>query len=252
MDGEPSTIGCWDEARDLLRCPGMWRILLVDDDAKFRAAVRANLERVGHTVHESGNGFSALALARTVKSDVAVLDVNLPDTRGTTVCQRMKGDEATSTMPVIMATACADEETKVEAFELGADDYLVKPFSFRELLLRMRVLLEGGTWCPAGVLRLGALTLDFDACRATVDGTRIDLSKAELTLLGTLSDPPQRVWTRDELLDSIWGVDSLVDHRVVDGLVRRVREKLGAHTAAIETVRRVGYRLADGRALDRT
>ena len=231
----------------------MWRILLVDDDARFRAAVRANLERVGHTVHESGKGLNAVALARTVKSDVAVLDVNLPDARGTTICERMKSERATSSMPVIIATACADEETKVEAFELGADDYLVKPFSFRELLLRMRVLLEGGTWCPAGVLTLGALTLDFGACRAVADGTRIDLSKAELTPLRTLSDPPRRVCTRDERLDSMWGVDSVVAHRVVGGLVRRVREELGAGTAAIETVRGVGYRLADtGRALDRS
>ena len=222
----------------------MWRVLLVDDDAKYRAAVRANLERVGHWVYELGRGLEAISIVRAVQCDIVLLDVNLPDTRGTAVCQCLKADPSTAGKPVIIATARSDEETRVEAFEHGADDFMVKPFSFRELLLRMRVLVEGVPMQPTGALRIGRLAVDFDTCRVVADGIRLHLSKTELALLRALSEEPLRVWPRDKLLDVVWGVEADVDDRVVDGLVRRLREKLGVCASCVETVRGVGYRLA--------
>ena len=221
----------------------MWRILIVDDDRKYRKLLRELFERAGHEVFEAGEGASAVGLAQTERPQVILLDFDLPDTRGSAVCRRLKNHPKTSSIPVAIVTGHGDEDTRVEGFEAGADDYVLKPFSFRELLLRIRVLIEGGPGRGGGVFSVGALVLDFDAHRVRVNGVQTALSRSELALLRSLCGQPPRVWTRDELLDSIWGLEADVDSRVVDGLVRRLREKLGSAADYVQTVRGVGYRL---------
>ncbi len=221
----------------------MWRILIVDDDRKYRGILRKHFERVGHQVYEAGEGETAISLAELERPEVILLDFQLPDARGSTICQRLKRHPSTATMPVAIVTAHDREAICVECFDAGADDFVLKPFSFRELLLRIRVLVEGGPWRATGVLSFAQVTVDFDTHRVRVNGAATVLSRPELALLRSLGATPHRVWTRDELLDAIWGREVHLDGRVVDGLVRRVREKLGSAAACIETVRGVGYRL---------
>jgi two-component system phosphate regulon response regulator PhoB len=222
----------------------MWRILIVDADRKYRKLLRDHFERVGHVVIEAGDGRLALGLAEVERPQVILLDLDLPDARGPTVCRRLKDNPKTAAIPIAIVTGHGDEETRVEGFEAGADAYVLKPFSVRELLLRIRVLVEGGPSLGGGVFSFGPLALDFDAHRVRVAGIQTELSRTELSLLRSLCKQPPRVWTRDELLASVWGMDADVDSRIVDGLVRRVREKLGSAANCIETVRGVGYRLA--------
>jgi two-component system phosphate regulon response regulator PhoB len=224
----------------------MWRVLIVDDDQKYRKILRDHFERVGHEVFETGEGGLAIAIAETERPHAILLDFDLPDDRGSNVCRRLKAYPKTASIPVAIVTAHGEEETRVEGFEAGADDYVLKPFSFRELLLRIRVLVEGGPSHSVGALSLGTLNVDFDTYRVRVDGMPTELSRSEFALLRALCGRPPRVWTRDELLDSIWGLDADVDGRVVDGLVRRLREKLGKAADCIQTVRGVGYRLDAG------
>ena len=205
--------------------------------------LREHFERAGHQVCETGEGESAIGLAEMERPQAILLDFDLPDARGSSICRRLKAHPNTSPIPVAIVTARSEEETRIEAFEAGADDYVVKPFSFRELLLRIRVLVDGGPQRGAGVLSLGTLVVDFDARRVRVNGAPAELSRSEFALLRSLGARPSRVWTRDDLLDSIWGLEANVDSRVVDGLVRRLREKLGRAADCIQTVRGVGYRL---------
>jgi len=224
----------------------MWRILIVDDDRRYRKVLREHFERVGHEVFETGEGEPAIGLAEIERPEVILLDFDLPDANGSSICRRLKAHPKTSSIPIAIVTAHGDEATRVESFEAGADDYVLKPFSFRELLLRIRVLVEGGRNCATGTFSVGALAVDFDTHRVRVEGVQTELSRSELALLRSLCGRPPRVWTRDELLDSIWGLDAEVDSRVVDGLVRRLREKLGSAAECIQTVRGVGYRLHIG------
>lgn len=221
----------------------MWRVLVVDDDRKYRKILKEHFERAGHEVFETGEGELAIGLAELERPQVILLDFDLPDARGSTICRRLKAHSRTSSIPVAIVTAHGDEDTRLEGFEAGADDFVLKPFSFRELLLRIRVLVEDGPNRATGVLSVGTLAVDFDTHRVRVDGIQTELSRSELALLRSLSGRPPRVWTRDQLLDSIWGLDADVDSRVVDGLVRRLREKLGKAADCIQTVRGVGYRL---------
>jgi two-component system phosphate regulon response regulator PhoB len=222
----------------------MWRILIVDADRKYRKLLRDHFERVGHVVVEAGEGGPAIRLAEVEPPHVILLDLDLPDARGSTICRRLKASPKTAVIPIAIVTGHGEEEARVEGFEAGADAYVLKPFSFRELLSRIRALIEGEPSRSGGVFSFGPLALDFDADRVRVDGVATELARTELALLRSLCKQPPRVWTRDELLDSIWGMDADVDSRVVDGLVRRVREKLGNAADCIETVRGVGYRLA--------
>ncbi|MES1184674.1 MAG: response regulator transcription factor [Myxococcales bacterium] len=221
----------------------MWRILIVDDYLSYRRILRERFKRLGHQVYETGEGELAIGVAETERPQVILLDFDLPDARGSNICQRLKANSATSSIPVAIVTAHGEEDTRVEGFEAGADDYILKPFSFRELLLRIRGLVEGGPRRRTGVFSVGTLSVDFDTHRVWVNGVSTELSRSELSLLRSLCGHPPRVWTRDELLDAIWGLDADVDSRVVDGLVRRLREKLGGAADCIQTVRSVGYRL---------
>jgi two-component system phosphate regulon response regulator PhoB len=168
----------------------------------------------------------------------------LPDMVGTDICRQIKNDPATRQIPVIMVTAKGEEVDRVVGFELGADDYVTKPFSVRELILRVRaVLRRGEVSAPTTILRVGTLALDTEAHRATVEGREILLTALEFRLLHTLLLRRDRVQSRETLLHDVWGLDITVETRTVDTHVKRLREKLGSAGALIETVRGVGYRL---------
>ena len=220
-------------------------ILIVDDEPDMVESLRYNLEREGHTVHAAGDGPAALrALAQGAPPDLVLLDLMLPGCSGTEVCRRMRLDERTRAVPVIMISARSDEIDRVVAFELGVDDYVAKPFSVRELMLRVRAILRRhhGDPRPGGELVHERLRVDLDGHRAWVDGEPVLLTALEFRLLAALLARRGRVQTRDALLADVWGAQVDVTTRTVDTHVQRLRRKLGPAANYIETLRGVGYR----------
>jgi two-component system phosphate regulon response regulator PhoB len=186
-----------------------------------------------------------LKLAREQKPDLVLLDLMLPDLSGTEVCKQLKENPATRGTPVIMLTARGEEIDRVVGFELGADDYVVKPFSVRELMLRIQAILRRGRTEERGVdatVEFGKLKIDRGAHRIWVDGIEVELTALEFKLLVTLYDRRNRVQTRTALLDDVWGIQADITTRTVDTHVKRLREKLEAARDYVETVRGVGYR----------
>jgi two-component system phosphate regulon response regulator PhoB len=223
-------------------------VLIVDDEPDIVATVAFNLEREGFRTVSAGRGADALILARSEpRPDLVVLDLMLPDVSGIEVCRRLKQEERTRRIPVLMLTAKADAVDRVVGFELGADDYVVKPFSVRELVLRIKAILRRGepAESSAGPLRHGRLVLDIEAHRVWVDDTEVHLTALEFRLLGTLVQRRGRVQTREALLDEVWDMSGDITTRTVDTHVRRLRKKLGAASDYIETLRGVGYRFAE-------
>jgi two-component system phosphate regulon response regulator PhoB len=219
-------------------------VLVVDDEPDIVEIVQYNLEKAGFTVCAASDGSKALQLAREVSPALIVLDLLLPGLEGTDVCRLLKQDERTRSIPVLMLTAKGEEIDRVVGLELGADDYVVKPFSPRELVLRIKAILrrtasEAETREP---VRVGALAIDIEGHLVTVDGRPVALTATEFKLLVTLFQRRGRVQTRDELLNVVWGYDYIGYGRTVDAHVKRLREKLGEASTVIETVRGVGYR----------
>jgi two-component system phosphate regulon response regulator PhoB len=220
-------------------------IVVVEDEADLQQIVAYNLRQAGHEVATASNGEAALTLVRQRTPDLMVLDLMLPGISGTDVCRSVKNDPTTRHVAVLMLTAKGSEIDRVVGFELGADDYVVKPFSVRELALRIAAILrrqqvgnaDGGTRVDFGKLRI-----DRDAHRVWVEGEEAPLTALEFRLLCLLFDRRDRVQSRAALLDDVWGVSSDLETRTVDTHVKRLREKLGAAGAYIETVRGVGYR----------
>jgi len=223
------------------------RILVVDDEPDLLELVRLNLSQAGFEVDTAATGGEAMKALRNVRPDLMVLDLMLPDTSGTDLCRELRSDAAFAELPIIMLTARADEVDRVVGFELGADDYVTKPFSPRELVLRVRAVLRRRN--PAAsepdALVHGALQLDAARHRCFVDGAEVDLTAKEFELLSQLMGQPGRVMTRDGLLDRVWGSDITVTTRTIDTHVKRLREKLGEAGDLIETVRGIGYRFAE-------
>ncbi|MEN9785674.1 MAG: hypothetical protein RLZZ299_938 [Pseudomonadota bacterium] len=222
-------------------------ILVVDDEPDIRGLIVHALVRDGLDARGVATGAEALDVARTDVPALVVLDVMLPDLSGTEVCRRLRGDAATRSVPVIMLSARGEEIDRVVGFEVGADDYVTKPFSTRELLLRVRAVLRRaqeehagtpGTEPPDAV----GLVIDEPGHRALVDGRDVQLTATEFKLLMTLSRRAGRVQTRSALLHDVWEVRGDVPTRTVDTHVKRLREKLGDTSWCIETVRGVGYR----------
>ncbi|MBI5527887.1 MAG: response regulator [Deltaproteobacteria bacterium] len=226
---------------------GVGRILIVEDESDLQKVLKFNLEREGFEVLQAFGGEDALRLAREHRPDMVLLDLMLPDLPGTGVCKALKADSKTKRIPVVILTAKGEEIDRVLGFELGADDYVVKPFSVRELLLRLRAVLKRnrGEAGETPLLTFGRLSIDRDAHRIWVDGREVDLTALELKLLLTLHDRRNRVQTRSTLLDDVWGISAEIETRTVDTHVKRLREKLGAAGDYIETVRGVGYRFAE-------
>jgi DNA-binding response OmpR family regulator len=219
-------------------------VLVVDDEVQIRRFLRTGFELNGFVVHEAGTGAEAIRSATLRPIDLVIVDLGLPDMDGAEVVERIR---SWSSVPIIVLSVRSNEAQKVHLLELGADDYVVKPFSVRELLLRIEAILRRarGEQGAASTIEFGLLRLDPGAHRAWVAGTEIELTALELKLLVTLFERRNRVQNRSTLLDDVWGLESNVTVRTVDTRVKRLREKLGPAGAYIETVRGVGYRFVD-------
>jgi two-component system phosphate regulon response regulator PhoB len=221
-------------------------IVIIEDEPDLVEILRYNLERAGYTVRAALTGGHGLAeIARDPRPDLVLLDLMLPDLPGTEICRRLRAGERTRDLPVLMLTAKGEEIDRVVGFELGADDYMVKPFSVRELLLRIEAILRRAR--PAAraeqpELSFGRLAVDVPGHRVRVDGEEQTLTALEFRLLVTLLERKGRVQTRDALLADVWDIHADVTTRTVDTHVKRLREKIGAAGDYIETVRGVGYR----------
>ena len=224
------------------------QVLVVEDETDIRDLIALHLSREGFRCRTAGNGVDALAEVRSSHPDLLVLDLMLPGLGGLEVCRRLRAEPATASLPIIMLTAKADEVDRVVGLELGADDYVVKPFSPKELVARVRaVLRRSRSPAPADapVLRSGALTLDPARHRVTVDERPLTLTPKEFDLLQALLESAGRVLSREQLLNWVWGFAHAeeIESRTVDVHVRRLRAKLGDDGRLIATVTGVGYRL---------
>jgi two-component system phosphate regulon response regulator PhoB len=221
------------------------KVLIVEDEADLVRALEYNFRQAGFEVLTATRGRDALRLAATKTPDLVLLDLMLPDLQGGDVCRQLKADPKTRGVPVIMVTARGEEVDRVVGFEIGADDYVTKPFSVRELVLRARAVMRRGEQVgSAEMVRVGALNVDSGAHRVHVEGREIVLTALEFRLLWTLATRRDRVQSRETLLNDVWGLHLNVETRTVDTHVKRLREKLGNAGTLIETVRGVGYRLA--------
>jgi two-component system phosphate regulon response regulator PhoB len=220
------------------------KILLVDDEPDALEVLGFKLRQAGYNALLAKDGTRAIALARDERPALIVLDLMLPEVDGLEVCKILRRDPNTAAIPIIMLTARAAEMDRVLGLELGADDYVTKPFSPRELLLRIKKLLvrTQSSEDTSAELRMGELTLDVGRHEVTVAGAPLVLTATEFKLLEILIRRRGRVQTRDRLLQDVWGYDNPIDSRTVDTHMRRLREKLGDNARYLETVRGVGYR----------
>jgi two-component system, OmpR family, alkaline phosphatase synthesis response regulator PhoP len=223
------------------------RVLVVEDNADIAALIARYLERGGYTVDRLAAGNEVLARVRAVPPDLIVLDLMLPGLDGLVVCQALRRDPAAAAIPIIMLTARGEESDRVRGLELGADDYVTKPFSPKELVARVAALLRRVERSAplARQLTYGPLCIDLDRHRVTVGGGDVRLTAKEFLLLQYLVEHRGRVLSRDLLLTDVWGYQYTGGTRTVDVHIRRLREKLPRLADAITTVKQFGYRLAD-------
>ncbi len=223
------------------------RILVVDDEPDAVELVCFNLKAAGFDVMTADDGQEALRKAKTALPSLIVLDLMLPEVDGLEVCKILRRDPATSGMPILMLTAKAGEIDRVLGLELGADDYMTKPFSPRELVLRVKGLLRRREAAEekSDVIRINGLCIDIPEHLVLVHGRRVDLTATEFKLLTLLAQRRGRVQSREQLLRDVWEYDNLIDTRTVDTHMRRLREKLGRAAKYLDTVRGVGYRFLE-------
>jgi DNA-binding response OmpR family regulator len=223
------------------------RILVVDDEPDAVELVEFNLTAAGYDIMSATDGKEALRKARAAAPDLIVLDVMMPQVDGLEVCKILRRDPTTSAIPILMLTAKASEIDRVLGLELGADDYVTKPFSPRELVLRIKGLLRRKQPAEENTeqIRLGELRIDIPRHEVSVRGRRINLTATEFRLVTLLAQRRGRVQSREQLLRDVWEYDSLIDTRTVDTHMRRLREKLGPAAGYLDTVRGVGYRLLE-------
>lgn len=223
-------------------------IIVVEDEKDIRELLAFTLTREGFAVLQADNGGTALDLARTSAPSLILLDIMLPGMDGLSLCKALQRYPATAAVPVIMLTAKGEEIDRIVGLELGAADYVVKPFSVREVVLRVRSVLRRQERHPeADYLALGAIRLDRGGHAASVDGVPVDLTATEFRLLEDLLAHKGKVRNREQLLAAVWGHSFEGYARTVDTHVRRLRAKLGAEADRIETVRGVGYRAKEPR-----
>ena len=224
-------------------------VLVVEDDADLVEVVRYNFEREGFRVTSAATGERGLEEASRGRPDLVVLDLMLPGIDGLEICRRLRSSEETRSLPVIMLTAKSEEADVIVGLELGADDYITKPFSPRELMSRARAVLRRAQRSGDGEARtrieLGNVTLDITRHEVTVDRNVVPLTRAEFRLLWTLASRPGRVFSRDELVEEITAGESFIITRNVDVHVSAIRKKLGPAGELIATVRGVGYKCRD-------
>ncbi|MEI6464542.1 MAG: response regulator transcription factor [Verrucomicrobiota bacterium] len=224
------------------------KILVVDDEPDALEILGFKLKEAGYAPIFAKDGARAISMARDERPALIVLDLMLPEVDGLEVCKILRRDAATAAIPILMLTARAAEMDRVIGLELGADDYVTKPFSPRELVLRIKKLLARVKMAeePISVLQFGTLAIDVPRHRVTVAGTPIELTATEFKLLEILARRRGRVQTRERLLQDVWGYDNPIDSRTVDTHMRRLREKIGAAADYLETIRGVGYRFKAG------
>jgi DNA-binding response OmpR family regulator len=220
------------------------KILVVDDEPDALEVLGFKLKEAGYLPLFAKDGARALTTARDERPALIVLDVMLPEVDGLEVCKILRRDPATATIPILMLTARAAEMDRVLGLELGADDYVTKPFSPRELVLRIKKLLARTKAAddPVTQLRLGQLEIDVPRHAVAVGGVPVDLTATEFKLLEILARRRGRVQTRERLLQDVWGYENPIDSRTVDTHMRRLREKIGTVADYLETIRGVGYR----------
>jgi two-component system alkaline phosphatase synthesis response regulator PhoP len=225
------------------------KVLIIEDDADIRELIKFNLEQEGFAVEEAATGAEGLDRIKRRQPDLVLLDLMLPGMPGLEICRVLRGSKDTASLPILIVTAKGTEVDKVLGLEMGADDYVVKPFSPRELLARVKAVLRRANPDLAapktGVWERGRLKMDFDTYQVFVDDQRHELALREFELLRFFVEHPMRVYSREQLLDLVWGRDTFVEPRTVDVHVRRLRqhiEKDDANPELILTIRSVGYR----------
>jgi len=219
------------------------KILIVDDEPDVVQLIDYNLKAAGYDVVTAADGTEALDKARTASPNLIILDLMLPEVDGLDVCKVLRRDRSTAGIPIVMLTAKATETDRVLGLELGADDYVTKPFSPRELVLRVKRLLRAEAPVDDNdTIEVGELSVDIPRHEARVKGKSMELTATEFRLLTVLLKRRGRVQTREQLLRDVWEYDTLIDTRTVDTHMRRLREKLGPAAKYLDTVRGVGYR----------
>lgn len=224
-------------------------VLVVDDEQDIRELLQYNLEKEGYQVHTVATGEGALMHLKDKQPDLILLDLMLPGLDGLEVCKQVKGGSSTRRIPVLMLTAKGEEEDVIAGLEMGADDYVVKPFSPKVLLARMRALVRrassGSDDQNKSMIERGPLAIDLERHELRVDDAPVKLTALEMRILATLAARPGRVFTRYQIVEATQGVGVGVTDRSVDVHIVSLRRKLGEHAALIETVRGVGYRFSD-------
>jgi len=224
------------------------KILVVDDEPDVTELVAYNLKAKGFHVETLNDATASIAKARNYHPDLIILDIMMPHLSGIQICRIFRNDNKLARIPIIFLTAKAEPQDRIEGLESGADDYLSKPFSPKELMLRVESILRrvSAPVLPAAAkLQIGEISLDSETHRVTVSGQPIDLTATEFKLLHLLMERQGRVQTREHLLLNVWNYSTEIETRTVDTHVRRLREKLGAESGWVETIRGVGYRIAD-------
>ncbi|HYR57631.1 MAG TPA: response regulator [Chthoniobacteraceae bacterium] len=223
------------------------RILVAEDEPDVLSLVASNLTSAGFNVIKAENGLVALNQAKETLPSLIVLDLMLPELSGLEVCKLLKKEPQTSQIPIIMLTAKAEEVDRIVGLELGADDYVTKPFSPRELVLRVKSVMRRASAAvePNDFLTLGEIRVDRSRYEVTVHAKRVDFTATEFKLLAVLIERRGRVQSRDTLLNDVWGYESAIDTRTVDTHIRRLREKLGKAADCIQTIRGFGYRVTE-------
>ena len=220
----------------------------MDDEPEIIELVEFNLKQAGYAVITAADGAEALKKARNNPPDLIVLDVMLPEMDGFEICKALRLDAATAKIPIVMLTAKAAEIDRVLGLELGGDDYVTKPFSPRELILRVKKIIERGP--PTGkakrdIYNFGELHIDVPRHQVRIKNKPVDLTATEFKLIALLAERVGRVQSREQLLRDVWEYDTMIDTRTVDTHMRRLREKLGGAAKYLDTVRGVGYRFVE-------
>jgi DNA-binding response OmpR family regulator len=223
-------------------------ILIVEDDKNISKLIKYNLEKEGFLCTVVITGEEAINFLDSQTADLILLDIMLPKIDGFETCRRIRQEKTMAGIPIIMLTARGEEVDRIVGLELGADDYMVKPFSPRELILRVKAVLKRGRGAESekDILTADKIIMDIPRHVVKVDGKKIELSPMEFRLLQLLVNRKGRVQSRDVLLDDVWGISADVTTRTVDTHIKFLRQKLGKHAHIIETVRGIGYKISDG------
>lgn len=217
----------------------MSKILVVDDEAKIREIIKKYAEFEGHEVTEASGGLDAVNLCRNTEFDIIILDIMMPDLDGFSVCREIRKNCST---PVIMLSARGEEYDRIHGFEVGVDDYVVKPFSPKELMMRVAAVVKRSGRSDSEVVTIGGLKVDFSGRIVTVDGKAVDLTPKEYDLLFYLVKNRGIALTREKLISNVWGYDFFGDDRTLDTHIKLLRKNLGEYSSYIVTLRGVGYR----------